>query len=220
MMQRELRFSSGDRRRFSKTAFPVFKTAYVKAISDIQSVSNHDPATTLGQRILVRFTVLTTAVYRALLVLEVQRPDARAVMADATWKLYRLMVAMTSWPVRLTTRNPSKRLRRTVKILLWFPFKPTGAPGYAAKVWQDGDQFFTHFTHCPPQSFVRRLEEMQGDFGDLEAFRESWCRFDFPGADIIAGDGERGHHSRRRTLSDGDAVCDMCWKGQLKDKNN
>lgn len=214
LLEREIKSTSGDYRRFLKAEVPKFKTHYKKKMSLLIEVSQRDPAVTFGQRLLVRFTVMTIAIYRALLELDVDRTEARAAMADATWRIYSAMISITSWPVRLTTRDPSKRLRRTVKILLWFPFKLTGTPGYAANVWQDGDQFFTHFTHCPPQSFVRRLEALQGGFGDLEAFQQSWCRYDFPGADIIAGDAKRGHYSRRKTLSHGDFVCDMCWKGQ------
>ena len=58
-----------------------------------------------------------------------------------------------------------------------------------------------------------RAEASENDdnSGDMQAFRESWCRYDWPGADIIAGDGARGHYRRRQTLSHGDAVCDMRW---------
>ena len=40
--------------------------------------------------------------------------------------------------------------------------------------------------------------------------------YDWPGADIIANDGGRGHYERRQTLSRGDPVCDMCWKAQAR----
>lgn len=46
------------------------------------------------------------------------------------------------------------------------------------------------------------------------ALRQSWCRYDSPGADIIAADGQRGHYRRPRTLSAGDPVFDMCWKAR------
>jgi len=112
----------------------------------------------------------------------------------------------------LTTRDPGKRLQRTIRLLLRFPFSNAGAPGYEVESWREGSNIHTHFTHCPPQSFVRNLVGELGDNGELDAFRESWCQYDWPGADIIAADDARGHYSRPHTLSDGDNVCDMCWK--------
>ena len=49
--------------------------------------------------------------------------------------------------------------------------------------------------------------------GPHEAFYQSWCLYDWPAADLLAGarvhDGT--HYRRPHTLSRGDAVCDMCW---------
>jgi hypothetical protein len=55
--------------------------------------------------------------------------------------------------------------------------------------------------------------ERHGDRGELEAFYQSWCLYDWPAADILAGGraGEHGHYERPHTLSQGDSVCDMCW---------
>ena len=78
----------------------------------------------------------------------------------------------------------------------------------------EGDDIVTNWTRCPPQGFVRTLVAETGDRGDLDAFHERWSLYDWPGADIIAGDGARGHCTRRQTLSRGDPVCDMCWKAR------
>jgi hypothetical protein len=109
-------------------------------------------------------------------------------------------------------------MAHTLGALMRFPFSSPGRPGYEARVWSDGDGYHTHFTHCPPQSFVRRLVDEQGDHGELDAFYRSWCLYDWPGADLIAADGQRGHYARPHTLSRGDSVCDMCWSGcKLRD---
>ena len=79
---------------------------------------------------------------------------------------------------------------------------------------REGDQIHTHWTHCPPQAFVRELVQAVGDRGEVEAFRRSWCEYDWPGADLIAADGRSGHYERTHTLSEGDSVCDMCWRGR------
>jgi len=93
-----------------------------------------------------------------------------------------------------------------------FPFSAPGRPGYEAEVWREEGQLLTHWTWCPPQTFVRDLVDRRGDRGELDAFYRAWCLYDWPGADLIADDGEHGHYARRHTLSRGDAVCDMCWK--------
>ena len=58
------------------------------------------------------------------------------------------------------------------------------------------------------------IAAQEGDGEMLDAFYRSWCQYDWPGADVIAGDGARGHYRRTRTLSRGDPVCDMCWIGR------
>ncbi len=64
-----------------------------------------------------------------------------------------------------------------------------------------------------PLGFVKRYVERHGGRGELEAFYRSWCLYDWPAADLLAG-GKRGahpHYQRAHTLSRGDSVCDMCW---------
>ena len=98
---------------------------------------------------------------------------------------------------------------------LKFPFNAPGRPGYEVKVESQDSQILTYWSSCPPQTFVRNLIERDGDKGELEAFYRSWCLYDWPGADIIAGDDERGHYHRTSTLSKGDPVCNMCWKYKI-----
>lgn len=167
----------------------------------------------IGNRLMVELAIFTVAAYRVLLDSGWTAEAARSAVADAGWLLYSRMLALSSLPFRMTTRDPVKRLRRTIRTLLWFPFDAPGAPGYEVHVSEDASGISTHFTHCPPQTFVRTLIS-DDDRGDLEAFRQSWCRYDWPGADLIAGDGRRGHYSRPHTLSHGDTLCDMCWRGE------
>ncbi|HCX66190.1 MAG TPA: hypothetical protein DHK64_01265 [Rhodobiaceae bacterium] len=160
---------------------------------------------------MVELAVYTAACDRTLRRHGIAPASSREAVADLGWNVYRRMLAITSLPVRLVTRDPGRRLRWTIHMLLRFPFDAPGAPGCAVETWTEREDLFTHFTHCPPQSYVRRLSEETEDPDALEAFRQSWCLYDWPGADIIADAGERGHYRRRRTLSHGDAVCDMCW---------
>lgn len=167
-----------------------------------------------GNRLMVELAVYTAACDRALRRKQIAPESARQVLADLGWDVYSRMLRFTSWPIRLITRDPGRRLRWTIGMLLRFPFNAPGEPGYAVKTWVRNGDLYTHFTHCPPQSFVRRASEAERDPDMLEAFQQSWCRYDWPGADLIADDGQRGHYWRGQTLSHGDPVCDMCWSAQ------
>ncbi|WP_448325919.1 hypothetical protein [Sulfitobacter sp. M13] len=179
-----------------------------------RKIANQVELPRFGNRLMVELAVFTSAAYRVLLDAGVAPPTARQLVADTGWVVYARMIALSSLPFRLVTRDPARRLQWTIKSLLRFPFSAPGAPGYGVETYLDGDDIITNFTHCPPQSFVRALVAARGDRGDLEAFFASWCQYDWPGADIIAGDGERGHHARTQTLSRGDPRCDMCWKAK------
>ncbi len=167
---------------------------------------------TLGNRHNVFLAVVTTAAYRALLEFGVERNYAADLIGDVGWKLYGLGIQVVSWPFAISTRDSGKRIERTIRMLMVFPFSAPGRPGYEVKITHQPGQLLTHWTWCPPQVFVRDLIERDGDNGELEAFYRSWCQYDWPGADLMAGDGERGHYTRSCTLSKGDKVCDMCWK--------
>ncbi|MCP3054399.1 L-2-amino-thiazoline-4-carboxylic acid hydrolase [Aurantimonas marianensis] len=172
-----------------------------------------DALPSVGNRLMVEAAVLTTAAYRALLDEGQSREAATGLVADIGWDVYADSLKLASLPARITTSNPGERLQRTIRLLLRFPFSAAGPNGYQVESWTEDDRIFTHWTRCPPQEMVRRVIVEQGDRGDLEAFRQSWCRYDWPGADLIAADGRTGHYRRTRTLSHGDAVCDMCWLG-------
>jgi hypothetical protein len=166
---------------------------------------------TLGNRHNVFLAVLTTAVYQTLLETGLGKHRSASLVADVGWKLYGLGICLMSLPFRLTMRDPGKRVNKTIRALLVFPFNAPGKPGYEVKVQEQDGKVLTHWTWCPPQAFVRSLTEKEGDKGELEAFYKSWCLYDWPGADLMAGDGKRGHYERKLTLSKGDPVCDMCW---------
>jgi len=194
-----------------------FLAATSSIASDLRPIAQMTKLPSVGNRLMVELTVFTIAAYRAMLRFEVDPKEAREIIADVGWDVYSWLLSWSSMPFRLTYRDAGKRLQRTIGLLLRFPFNAPGAPGYAVERWQEGDNLFTHFTHCPPQSFVRAIIEEQGDCGDLDAFYHSWCLYDFSGADVIAGDGRRGHYTRKKTLSRGDQVCDMCWAGKAKE---
>ncbi|WP_421785028.1 hypothetical protein [Hyphobacterium sp.] len=215
LLSRELKFENGAVGRWLKPDIDRYRQAASRKAFELRDIDAPRPGI-LGGKIMVEMTVQTMANYRALRNAGIERACAIQLVADIVWRIYSSMLRLYSWPFRLTTRDPSRRISRTIKALLWFPFNAPGAPDYAVQHWEKNGNTYTHFTHCPPQSFVRALITSEGDHGELNAFRESWCRYDWPGADILADDGLRGHYERRQTLSHGDGVCDMCWRGRVK----
>lgn len=169
---------------------------------------------TIGNRHNVFLGALTIAGYQALLARGIERRYAMELFADVGWKLYERMLQLPSFLARLRTRDAQRRMNFVLRALMRFPFSAPGEPGYAVHAWSEPACFHTHWTSCAPLGFVRRHVERHGDHGELEAFYHSWCLYDWPAADVLAGSkaGEHGRHYRRlHTLSRGDAICDMCW---------
>lgn len=169
-----------------------------------------------GNRLMVELAIYSIAAYRAMRDEGISQKHASRALADLIWPLYRSFLRLFSLPFRLLHRDPEQRIQGTLRLLLRFPFSAPGKPGYAVKTWTEADRTYTHFTNCPPQSFVRNLIARDGGDGELEAFSRSWCLYDWPGADLIADDGNGFHYERKATLSRGDSMCDMCWIGKGK----
>ncbi len=183
-------------------------------VTDLTPKAKLDALPTYGNRHNVFLAVVTTAAYQVLVERGVQRSYASSLISDVGWKIYAWMLSVVALPFRLTTRDPQTRMERILKALMLFPFSVPGAPGYEVRAWSEGDRFFTHWTHCPPHAFVRRLVESGADNGELDAFYRSWCLYDWAAADLLAGDGTHGHYARPHTMSKGDPICDMCWWGR------
>ena len=217
LLSREIDYSDGSKCRWLRTDLTFFMRDLAVEAASQRQVADQVTLPSFGNRLMVELAVFTNAAYRVLLDASVAPATARQLVADAGWVVYARMLALSSWPFRLATRDPARRLQWTIKSLLRFPFcapGAPGAPGYGVEAYLDGYDIITNFTHCPPQSFVRALVAARGERGDLEAFFASWCQYDWPGADIIPGDSERGHYARTQTLSRGDPRCDMCWKAK------
>lgn len=214
LLSREIDYADGVKRRWLRIDVTHFMRDLAIEAAAQRQVADRTALPSFGNRLMVELAVFTSAAYRVLLDEGVAQVTARQLVADTGWVVYARMLALSSLSFRLVTRDPARRLQWTIKSLLRFPFNAPGAPGYSVETYLDGGDIITNFTHCPPQSFVRALVAARGNRGDLEAFFASWCQYDWPGADIIAGDGERGHHARTQTLSRGDPRCDMCWKAE------
>jgi hypothetical protein len=217
LMTREISENDQPARRWLTPDFTLFMSQVIALANDLRPIAGLESQPRVGSRLMVEMAIFTSAAYRVLLDNGIKPECARILVADIGWDYYAKLLHLSSLPFRLTTRDPGRRLKRTIGFLLRFPFSAPGAPGYAVEVHNVGSDIQTHFTHCPPQSFVRNLIATREDRGDLEAFQQSWCKYDWPGADLIASDGKRGHYIRRKTLSEGDSVCDMCWSARATD---
>jgi hypothetical protein len=199
------------RGRWLRADVRAFLEATWRRVDDLLPAACLERLPTYGNRLNVFMAIVTTAAYREMLDRGVSREYATTLVADVGWKIYAWMLTASATPARVLTRSPRRRLEWTLKLLMRFPFSAPGKPGYEVKAWRQGEAFFTHWTHCPPQAFVRSLVEAEEDRGELEAFYRTWCLYDWAGADLLAGDGGNGHYERPHTMSRGDAVCDMCW---------
>lgn len=188
-----------------------FLTDVWATVDELLPVAKLAALPSLGIRHNAFLAVVTTAAYRVLLDRGIDAPRARELVADMGWKVYRWLLTTALFPFRALRLGPEKRLTKTLRLLLRFPFEASRRPAYEARVWSDGAGMHTHFTYCPPLAVVRQIVASTGDRGDLACFRSSWCQYDWPAADLIAGDGSIGHYERPHTLSHGDPVCDMRW---------
>jgi hypothetical protein len=211
LMDRSLRNKTGREIRWLRREIDSLLNEVASEAARLRPLARLGALPNLGSRLMVELAIYTLAADRTLRGSDLDQQSARDALADIGWSVYRRLLALSSLPARLVTRDAGKRLRWSIRGLLVFPFRPVGAPGYAAEIFRQGEDINTHFTHCPPQSFARRIADETDDPEALVGFANSWCQYDWPGADLIAADGHRGHYIRRRTLSAGDPVCDMCW---------
>ncbi len=212
---RTLHTADGRQVRWLGQEIEQYTAGIESVVGEMRKTATHLPDLGTGNRIMAELALYTVAGFRQLRHHGLAEECAREVTADLGWHVYRRMLGLYSFPVRLLTRDPARRLDWTVRLLMRFPFNPGEPHGYAVKTWRENGNVHTHFTRCPPQSVARAVAESENDPAILGAFYQSWCLYDWPGADVIAGDGKRGHYARPSTLSLGDPVCDMCWIGQV-----
>jgi hypothetical protein len=214
LTERTLHMADGTAIRWLPAEVAAFTAGLHDAAAELRRNAASLDKLGFGNRLVAELAVYTMAGMKHLVRSGVETECAKEIVADLGWRVYRRMLALYSLPARLVTRDPAKRLTWTIRMLLRFPFSAHEPHGYAVETRQDGDGIHTHFTRCPPQTVVREIAAKEGDGELLEAFYRSWCQYDWPGADVIAGDRKRGHYRRTMTLSRGDPVCDMCWIGR------
>jgi len=202
--------------RFLRADVDVFLDELWERVAVLLREEDLDRFPTVGNRHNVFLGALTIAAYQALVDRGIERRYAMDLFADVGWNVYEQMLSLPLFVARLFARDAQARMDFVLESLMRFPFSAPGEPGYEVEAWAETGRFHTHWTYCAPLGFVQRYVERHGDRGELEAFYRSWCLYDWPAADVLAGGraGEHGHYERPHTLSRGDSVCDMCWSAR------
>ena len=206
--------------RFLGPDVDVFLADMWRRVAAILASSSYVGAPTLGNRCNVFLAVLTVAAYHALIAAGIERAYACELFADVGWKVYERMIRIPLSFGRVVTRDRQRRIDVVLRSLMRFPFSAPGRPGYEVTTRSINGCLHTDWSCCAPFGFVERYVAENGDRGEADAFYQSWCLYDWPAADLLAGAGpfERGHYARRHTLSRGDGVCDMRWSAAALDE--
>ena len=155
---------------------------------------------TAGSRIMIKNGVWSLAFYKAVLKLGAEKDYATELCGDVIWKYYQRVVRRTRLKARLASRDPQEQMNRMQRAFLKTALEK---PGYDWKVVQVPGAFAYDIYSCPVHDYYKSLGPEE-----LEFFRKTWCIFDFPFAEYLV---KGGKYERQRTLSHGDAMCDMRW---------
>jgi len=156
-----------------------------------------DVASNAGAVLTTHLAVLTLALFKALTQRGFSRPDAQSRIHDLAWDIYKLWGAVPLAMARTFTSNPRKRLKLATDAFRRFPFSP---PSYG---WRDveaaADVVAFDCTACPVAAFFLSK-------GEGELCTATWCKLDFPLAEMWGGRLERP-----MTIAGGHSHCDFRW---------
>lgn len=184
------RFTRNDARRITEEAWAIAR--------ELRGSAPREQA--VGGRLMLNGGVWSLAIFRAIRGLGVPAEYATELCTDYLWAAYQSQVTVQRWLGHLLARGPEAQMARIQGIFLRFPL---GAPGYDCRVREVPGSFAYDIHRCPVHDYFAT----QGPEA-LEFFRNSWCTLDYPLAEhLVRG----GRYERRRTLSAGDAMCDMRW---------
>jgi len=183
------RFTKGEIRALLKDAWTRFET-HAAEIPHEQDA---------GARLWLLNGALIIGAIQAAIDRGVARDYAIELVGDAAWIIYRRVMVVPDALVRLTTRDPAKRLERDTHLIMdVFPFGPKSY----CKRWINSDRGGVFLvTRCPYQELHHRLlpPEDAVDFCQGTA-----CNLDYPLAEMWGG-----HLERTQTLVSGGTYCDF-----------
>jgi ubiquinone biosynthesis protein len=159
------------------------------------------PQPTMGSAMNVRLACFTMSFFDELLANGVERDYAIEIVADSTWRVYRVWAKIALAIARV---RPRKRTAlgfakvdgdcHAKSITLQFPFN---APGYIIEPAASDSGIAFNVVRCPVASYFRK----QGA-GDLCV--ESWCNLDYALAELT-----QETLIRTKALAAGDSHCDF-----------
>ncbi|MDZ4135383.1 MAG: hypothetical protein U1D06_07280, partial [Paracoccaceae bacterium] len=145
LLSREITHADGRNLRWLRPDLTRFMRKLAVEAASQRQIADQTALPSFGNRLMVELAVFTSAAYRVLLDEGIAPATARQLVADVGWVVYARMLGLSSWPFRLVTRDPARRLRWTIRTLLRFPFSASGAPGYAVETHLEGDDTMTSF---------------------------------------------------------------------------
>lgn len=216
LLGRETASGDPEKGRFLKSDIKAVRQDLWQNLDRIDLQAAFDVLPNFGNRHNVFLAGVTLAGYRALRARGIDKAHAFDLLGDVGWHLYMMLAALPRAIGKLFVRNPQKRIEYILGALMVFPFSAPGRPGYEVQAWADNDGFHTHWTCCPPFEFAKQLSESSNDQSELDAFRRTWCTYDW-GLTYALLNGAYsgiGRYERPHTLSYGDSICDMCWSAR------
>ena len=190
---------SADRGRFTRREVgDLMKQAW-------QTYSDEAPdlpaETTVGSKMNVRLACFTKCFFTALTAAGTQRAYAIDLVADATWRVYRIWSVLAAALTYLTPGKRtalafavSKRGEAEGAVSLTFPFN---APGYIIETVPSETGPAFNVLRCPVAEYF-----LNQDAADL--CTSAWCNLDYPLAELT-----NETLDRTKTLVQGDHHCDF-----------
>lgn len=152
-----------------------------------------------GARLWLLNGALIIGAIQAAIARDIDRDYAIELVGDAAWNIYRRFMAIPDALVRLTTRDPARRLERDTHLIMdVFPFGPKSY----CKRWINSDRGGVFLvTRCPYQELHHKLLSPN----DARDFCQGTaCNPDYPLAEMWGG-----HLECSQTLVGGGKYCDF-----------
>ncbi len=186
--------------RFNSRDIELLKTSVLEKLEPLlEKLPEHRD---LGSRRMVRLAAVTLATYQALLESGVEKNYAVSLTSDLIWHTYEKQFAPMVRIAGLFIKNEQDKLNWVMKTLTKYG---TPKPGYEFTTPDIPGTFAIDYTRCPVNDYFKQLGKEEHHL-----FRNSWCTLDYPLCEVLPSH-NRGRYERKRTLSDGDEMCEMRW---------
>lgn len=114
LLDRSLRNKKGQEIRWLQSDINSFLSEVTSEVARLRLLAQLGALPGFGSRLMVELAIYTVAADRTLRERDLDPQSARDALADIGWTVYRRLLAISSLPARVVTRDPGKRLRWTV----------------------------------------------------------------------------------------------------------